>query len=112
MLDGKAVTVIISGGRVVTLMIAEGVKMLVIVVSSVYGDVVVVVEVVQSVTAEVKVVIEGDSEYEGAGVDSGIDVDSLVEAADGGVSVMVITTVVGVSNAVTTMVDNNVDNCV
>jgi hypothetical protein len=117
------VTVITSGGRVVTVTTAAGVVTLIIVMSSVYADVVVVVSVTYSVEAEVMVfvivmtsvasevavVVVVSSEYEGAGVDS---IDVIVEEGAEGVSVMLITMVVGISNAVTTIVDSNVDNCV
>lgn len=113
MLDGRAVTVIISGDRVVALMTVEGVAMLVVVMSSVYTEVVVTVaEVVHSVPADVTKVGEGYWEYEGAGVDSGIEPEGLVDRGGKGVAVTVITMVEGVSNAVTTIVDNNVDSCV
>jgi hypothetical protein len=100
-----------------------GVVTLVIVVRSVDADAVVVVQLVYSVEAkvwrlvivtasvvwEIAVVVVVTSEHKGAAVDS---VGAVVYRDGEGVSVTVTTIVVGVSNAVTTIVDNNVDNCV
>lgn len=91
---------------------AEGVMMLVVVGSSVQG-VVVVNSGVYSVQAEVVVVISG---YEGAGVDSGNDVNAPAGVVCGGgnegISVIVTTTVAGDSYWVTITVDTRVDNSV
>jgi hypothetical protein len=79
--------------------------MVLVVVGSSVQDVAVVVVVV--------VVISG---YEGAGVDSGNDVNALAEVVcgggNGGISVTVTTTVAGDSYSVTITVDTSVDNSV
>ena len=92
---------------------AEGVMMLVAVGSSVQN--VVVVISVYSAQAEVVVVVV-ISGYEGAGVDSGNDVNALGGVVCGGgnegTSVTVTTTVAGDSYWVTISVDTSVDNSV
>ena len=107
---------ITSGGSVVRIMNVEGVMMLVVVGSSVQ-DVAVVVSGVYSAQAEVvavAVVVIVISGYEGAGVDSGNDVNGLAGGVCGGgnegISVTVTTTVAG--DWVIITVDTNVDKSV
>ena len=105
-----------SSGSVATLMNVEGVMMLVVVGSSVQ-DVAVAVSGVYAAQAEVVVVVVVViSGYEGAGVDSGNDVNTLAGVVCGGgsevISVTVTTTVPGDSYWVTITVDTSVDNSV
>jgi hypothetical protein len=102
------VTVITSGGRVVTVTTAAGVVTLVVVVFDAV-EVTVLVLVTTSVVWGIAAVIVVISEHEGADVDS---LDAIVDGGGKGVAVIVMTTVEGVSYAVTTIVDSNVDNCV
>lgn len=101
-------TVITSGGRVVTVTTAAGVVTLVVVVFDAV-EVTVLVLVTTSVVWGIAAVIVVISEHEGADVDS---LDAIVDGGGKGVAVIVMTTVEGVSYAVTTIVDSNVDNCV
>ena len=94
---------------------AEGVMTLVVVGSSVQ-NVVVVISVYSAQAEVVVVVVVVISGYEGAGVDSGNDVNALAGVVCGGgnegISVTVTTTVAGDSYWVTISVDTSVDNSV